>query len=269
MIVPREVEQVDIAPSIASLLGPSFPCDGEVIDEIVDYANGSNRTVLAIVDSLGFEDYLQNRGSFPFTSFMESQGLLFKCLSYDKRTTPSIASILCGLKPEKHGIKKTEDAYVRKIKCLPEVAYEWGLKVVVVMEEYGALSFQGLVSSVKAIRDRPDVLEFDEEACYQAVSAMNELDPNLLVVHFRSLDVLGFVPESVKQVDCSLRTIAENLIDETIFFVVGDHPPHHREDEKHVALIVSKLRPELNGRRRQRLELTQGLHRCDGFFAGL
>lgn len=246
MIAPREVEQVDIAPSIASLLGFSFPCDGEVVDEIVMYANGCNRAVLAIVDSLGFEEYLSNREGFSFISFMESQGLLFKCLSYSKRTTPSIASILCGLKLEKHGIERTEDAYIRRVKCLPEVAYKEGLRVVVVMEEYGALSFQGLVSSVKPVRDRPEVLEFDEEASRQAVEAMKELDPNLLVVHFRSLDVLGFVPASIEMVDRSLRAIAENLVGEAMFFVVGDHPPHDREDEEHVALIVSRLKPRLN-----------------------
>jgi hypothetical protein len=75
---------------------------------------------------------------------------------------------------------------------------------------------------------------------------MKELDPNLLVVHFRSLDVLGFVPASIEMVDRSLRAIAENLVGEATFFVVGDHPPHDREDEEHVALIVSRLKPRLN-----------------------
>ena len=243
MIVLREVEQVDVAPSIASVLGLSFPCDGAVIEEVVGYAGNCKRVILAIVDSLGYEEYVKNRSGSPFMSSMEAQGLLLKCLSYTKHTTPSIASILCGLRPGKHGIRRTEDAYVRKIKCLPEAAYEKGLKVVVVMEEYGALSFQGLVTSVKPIRDGPDVLEFDEESCRHAVSAVKELDPNLLVLHLRSLDVLGFVPASVKQVDRSLKTIAESLINEATFFVVGDHPPHNREDEKHVALIVSKLKP--------------------------
>jgi len=247
MIVPREVEQIDIAPSIASLLGFSLPCDGAIIDEIVEYANGCNRAVLAIVDSLGFEEYVRNRDKFLFASSMESRGLLFRCLTYSRYTTPSIASILCGLRPERHGIRRTEDAYVKRIRCLPEAAYERGLKVVVVMEEYGALSFRGLVSSIKPIRDRPDVLEFDEETCRQAVNAMKELDPNLLVVHFRSLDLLGFVLTSIKQVDRSLRSIAENLVGETVFFVVGDHPPHHREGEEHVALIVSRLGLRLNG----------------------
>jgi len=243
MTVPREVEQVDVAPSIAAVLGFSFSCDGAVIDDVVGYASNCERVVLVIVDSLGFEEYVKNKNSFPFTSSMEAQGLLFKCLSYTKHTTPSIASILCGLRLEKHGIRRTEDAYAKKIKCLPEVAYEKGLKVVVVMEEYGALSFQGLVTMVEPIRDRPNVLEFDEESCCRAVKAIKELDPNLLVLHLRSLDVLGFVPLSVEQVDYSLRTIAENLIGETTFFVVGDHPPHDRRDEEHVALIVSKLKP--------------------------
>ncbi len=239
----REVEQVDIAPSIASLLGFSFPCDGTVIDEVIGHARHCKRSFLVIVDSLGFEEYVQNRGSLPFVSSMEARGLLFKCLSYSKHTTPSIASILCGLRPEKHGIRRTEDAYARKVRCLPEAAHEAGLRVVVIMEEYGAFSFQGLVTLVRPVRDRPDVLEFDEESCRNAIRAIEELDPNLLVMHLRSLDVSGFVPPSIELIDRSLRAIAKSLVGETVFFIVGDHPPHHREDEEHVALIVYKLRP--------------------------
>jgi len=261
----REAEQADIAPSIASVLGFSFQCDGTAIDEIIEYAGGCRRVVLAIIDGLGFEEYLRNKDNFSFMSFMETQGLLFKCLSYSKHTTPSIASVLCGLRPERHGIRRTEDAYAKKIKCLPEAAYESGLKVVVIMEEYGALSFQGLVTSVRPIRDRPNILEFDEESCRHAVNAVKELDPNLLVIHLRSLDVLGFALTSMGQVDCSLRTIAENLVDETTFFVVGDHPPHYRRDEKHVALIVSKLRP----RRENGLLNHIVLYRYNGPFADL
>ena len=245
MILPRVVEQVDIAPSIASILGFPFPCDGAVVEEVVDYAYGSERVFLVIIDSLGFEEYLENRDGFSFLSSMESRGPAFKCLSYSKLTTPSIASILCGLKPERHGIKRTEDAYLKKVKCLPEVAYEEGLRVAVVMEEYGALSFQGLVTLVSPVRDRPDIVKFDKESCYYAVKAIEEQDPNLLVVHFRSLDVLGFTSTSIRHVDQLLETLTKHVVGDTVFFVVGDHPPHYRIDEEHVALIVFKSEPSV------------------------
>lgn len=237
----REVEQIDIAPSIALIHGIPLVCDGKPIYEIARYAHGCKRVLLVIVDSLGFEEYVKNKHRFPFLASMERQGCIFKCLSYSHLTTPSIASILCGLRPEKHNIMRTEDAYVRKVKCLPEVAYEVGLRVVVVMEEYGALSFQDLVTSVKPIADVPNVLEFDEISCYSAIKALRELDPNLLIVHLRSLDVLGFTSKATLHVDKFLRALAENSPSESVFFVVGDHPPHHRADEKHVTLVVFKV----------------------------
>lgn len=244
MMTPREVEQIDIAPSIALILGTSFKCDGRPIDEIVHYTHNCRRVLLVIVDSLGFEEYVENKDYFPFLASMERRGYVFKCLSYSHLTTPSIASILCGLRPEKHNILRTEEAYVKKVKCLPEVVHETGLRVAVIMEEYGAHSFQGLVGLIKPVTDVPDVLEFDERSCHNAIEALRELDPNLLVVHLRSLDVLGITPRAMLYVDKSLRTIAEQLISKTVFFVVGDHPPHSRTDEKHVALIVFKTQPK-------------------------
>lgn len=238
----REVEQIDIAPSIASILGFPFICDGKPIHEIVDYAHGCKRVLLVIVDSLGFEEYMSNRHGFPFLASMERRGRVFKCLSYSHLTTPSIASILCGLRPEKHKVMRMEDAYVRRIKCLPEVAYEEGLKVVVVMEEYGAYSFQGLVTLIEPVTDVPNVLEFDEISCRSAIRALRELDPNLLIVHLRSLDVLGFTPKVILHVDEFIRTLAEHSAGGSTFFVVGDHPPHNRADENHVPLIVFRVK---------------------------
>ncbi|MEM0317959.1 MAG: hypothetical protein QXO97_08220 [Candidatus Nezhaarchaeales archaeon] len=240
----REVEQVDIAPSIAVMLGLAFTCDGKPIKEVVRYARDCRRVYLVIVDSLGFEEYIVNRDKFPFLTTVEERGYVFRCLSYSYLTTPSIASILCGLRPGKHKVMRTEDAYARRIKCLPEVAYDAGLRVAIVMEEYGAYSFHGLVSLVKPIPDTPDVLEFDETSCRSAIDVLRELDPNLLVIHLRSLDVLGFTPAAMLHVDRSLRVLAESLINETIFFVVGDHPPHDRVYERHVALIVFKVQPK-------------------------
>ncbi|MEM2481471.1 MAG: sulfatase-like hydrolase/transferase [Candidatus Nezhaarchaeales archaeon] len=241
----REVEQVDIAPSIASILGISIACEGKPVNEIVRYAHYCKNVLLAIVDSLGFKEYVENRHSFSFLASMERCGYMFKCLSYTHLTTPSIASILCGSRPEKHNIVKTIDAYTEKVKCLPEIAYEMGFRVAIVMEEYGALSFQGLVSLVKPIADVPNVLEFDEESCRKAIEALKELNPDLLVVHLRSLDVLGFTRLAMLHVDNFLKSVAEQVVSETVFFVIGDHPPHNRTFENHVALIVFKVKPRI------------------------
>jgi len=236
-----ETRQIDIAPTIARILGFPFTCDGEPIEEILVFAGNSKRVSLIIVDSLGYEEYLNHRHLFSHLSAMEMRGLLFRCLSYSHLTTPSIATILCGLKPENHRILRTEDAYTKTIKCLPEVAYEYGFRVAIVMEEYGALSFYGLVNIVKPITDRADIIEFDEESCHNAAKVLKDLDPNLLIVHFRSLDKLGFNPEVVKHLDLMLERLFSSMRKNTLVLLCGDHPPHDRIDEEHVALIALKI----------------------------
>ncbi len=236
----REIRQIDIAPTIAKIMGFPFTCDGEPIEEILALAGSNKRVSLIIVDSLGYDEYLNHRHLLSHLSAMEMRGLLFRCLSYSHFTTPSIATILCGLKPENHRILRTEDAYTRTVKCLPEVAYEYGFRVAIVMEEYGALSFYGLVDAVKPITDRADIIDFDEESCYNAVKVLEDLDPNLLIVHFRSLDKLGFNPEVVKRFDLILKKLFSSMHGDSLILICGDHPPHNRVDEKHVALIVFK-----------------------------
>jgi len=234
------VEQVDIAPTVAEVLGFHFKCQGKPIARIVEAADGCEHVALLIVDSLGYREYTANVGMLSFTSRLASRGIVFKCLSYSHYTTPSIATILCGLKPEVHGVFRTEQAYTRTFKCMPEAASEAGLRVAVVMEEYGATSFQGLVDCVKPIVDRPDVMEFDLEVCREALEVVERLKPNLLVAHLRTLDKLGFNRISVTHVDDIIKRLAVNCPPNTLVVVCGDHPPHQARDEVYVALIASR-----------------------------
>jgi len=203
-------------------------------------ADRVERVSLIIVDSLGYGEYLSHKHLLPHLSSMETQGLFFRCLVYSHSTTPSIATILCGLKPEHHRITKTEEAYTSTLKCLPEVAHQHGFRVAVVMEKHGALSFHGRADTIKPVADRPDVVSFDEEVCRNAVSVIEDFDPNLLVAHFRSLDKLGFNPETVRHLDSTLDKLFRSTRKDTLVLVCGDHPPHSRTDERHVALIAFK-----------------------------
>ena len=241
MRLVREVRQIDLAPTVAEALGFSFVCDGRPVGELLAFAGRVERVSLVIVDSLGYEEYLSHRRLFRRLSSMERRGLFLRCLAYSRLTTPSIATILCGLRPERHRITKTEDAYVSTVKCLPEVAHKRGFRVAVVMERCGALSFRGRVDVIKPVADRPDIISFDKEVCHKAVSVIEDLDPNLLVVHFRSLDKLGFDSEVVRRLDSTLDTLFRSTREGTLVLVYGDHPPHSRVDERHVALIAFKI----------------------------
>jgi len=81
-----------------------------------------------IIDSLGFDEYVRFKEFFLFVSKAELSGFLFRCLSYSYYTTPSIATLLCGLRSEKHRVRKTKNAYRRTVRCIPEVASELGRK---------------------------------------------------------------------------------------------------------------------------------------------
>jgi len=82
----REVRQIDIAPTIAKILGFSFTCDGEPIGGILVFAPRNKRVFLIIIDSLGHEEYLSHKHLFSHLSAMEMRGLLFRCLSYSHFT---------------------------------------------------------------------------------------------------------------------------------------------------------------------------------------
>jgi len=232
------VKQIDVAPTIARVLGFKFSCDGKPINKIVKLSKHCNHVVLLIIDSLGFEEYIKQRNSFKFVSKAESSGLLFKCLSYSYYTTPSIATLLCGLKPEKHNVWKTEDAYKSTVKNVLVVASKLGYKTAVIMEKLGALSFQNRINIVKPIEKIPDVKKFDTAICSETISTINNFSPNLVVTHLRTLDKLGFNRETISHVDSIVEKITKTCKPRTLVLLCGDHPPHNMKKEKFVALIA-------------------------------
>jgi len=232
------VRQVDVAPTIAEVLGFKFPCDGRPINRIVEASKGCRNVILLIVDSLGFNEYVEYRGFFSFVSEVESLGFLFKCLSYSRFTTPSIATLLCGLKPEKHGVWRTEDAYRSTVKNVVVVASKLGYKAAVVMEKFGALSFQNRVDFVRPVEDVSDIKKFDETICSEVISVLECFSPNLVVAHLRTLDKLGFKRETVAYIDMLVKRIFEKSESETLMLICGDHPPHGVKSEEFVALIA-------------------------------
>lgn len=232
------VGQIDVAPTIAEIFGFRFLCEGKPICKIVDFAKCCDHVVLLIVDSLGFEEYIKWRSFFRFVSMVESAGFLFKCLSYSYYTTPSIATLLCGLKPEKHNVWKTEDAYKSTVENVLVAASKLGYKTAVIMEKFGALSFQNLIDVVKPIENVSDIKKFDAAICLETMSTIDSFSPNLVVSHLRTLDRLGFKRETIVYVDSIIGKITKKCKPETLILICGDHPPHNMKNEKFVTLIA-------------------------------
>jgi len=224
--------QVDVAPTIAEILGFSFPCDGKPISKIIEFSKGCNRVVLLIVDSLGFNEYIKHRRFFKFVSKAELSGLLFKCLTYSRYTTPSIATLLCGLPPEKHHVWKTEDAYKSTVKNVLVVASKLGYRTAVIMEKLGALSFQNRVKIIRPIENILDIKKFDAAICSNTISVIESFLPNLVVAHLRTLDKLGFNHETTSYIDSIIEKIAKKSKHETLILLCGDL--HHTKQQEKI-----------------------------------
>ena len=141
------VTQLDIAPTIAKLYDLDFKCSGHVIREVIDKYS-SRKVVLLIIDSLGFQSCMLHKESLSFISKLAHNGLIYKCMAVIKRTTPAIATILCGLKPEEHRVYNTGDISLSSIKSVAEFLSEKGIKTGVIMEEKGALTFKNRVDVI-------------------------------------------------------------------------------------------------------------------------
>jgi len=232
------VRQVDVAPTIAEVLGFKFPCEGKPINKIVSFSKHCNYITLLIVDSLGFKQYIKWKHRFKFVSKIEKSGLLFKCFTYSHYTTPSIATLLCGLKPEKHQVWKTEDAYKSTVKNILVVASKLGYKTAVIMEKLGAMSFQNRINIVKPVENISNIKKFDETICSQTINTIKSFSPNLVIAHLRTLDKLGFKPEAIFHIDSIIEEITEKCKPGTLLLICGDHPPHNMKNEKLVAIIA-------------------------------
>ncbi|MGQ9543588.1 MAG: hypothetical protein ACUVTM_05850 [Candidatus Bathyarchaeia archaeon] len=241
-----DLEQVDIAATIASLMDMPYLTEGKPLGDIVTYGQGCGRVLLLIIDSLGYRQYVESRSLFYNMWRMSYAGRLYKCKVNADETTPCIASILCGRKPETHRIYKTGDAYKNdRLKSILEVASSRGVKSAVIMEEKGALTFVGRIDNVKPIPDRADIVEFDLNVKEATVEAVRE-GCLLIVAHMRILDKLGYTPYAVRLLDSNISEITKACGGESLIMLCGDHPPHGSK-EYSVPLIVCRVEGLMRG----------------------
>jgi len=245
MVSPKIIRQIDIAPTISAIFKLSYQCEGKVINEIVEKYNEYKHVVLIIIDALGYNDYLKHRDKFVIDKIMS---VIYKCRSYSKNTTASIATILCGLKPEKHRIYITGNAFKDTIISLPEFLSKNGVKCGIVMESLGALSFMQKVDVICPINNLEDIYLFDKQILNNVVNLM-KMNLNFIITHFRCLDKYGYVDKAVKLINRITLTIINNSIRKWLIFLCGDHPPHMSR-ESYVPLVVieanEKRKRELN-----------------------
>lgn len=246
----RQINQVDLVPTVAKILGVKMSgMDGAPIEEVKSW--GCSKAVVVIVDSLGFDLYKFLQPDLKNMAFLASGGLLVRAKAAATHTSQAIASILSGLLPEHHGIHNTEEAKVSALSSLPEVASSQGFKTAVIMEKGGAEIYEGLIDFVgKVPRDlRPE--EFDRETCRKSLEALAK-SPDLMISYFIGIDKavhLGGGLEEMRSaalcIDLCLGKVYAAAETGTFFAVIGDHPVHagnfKRQDGPYcVALILGR-----------------------------
>jgi predicted AlkP superfamily pyrophosphatase or phosphodiesterase len=227
----KPFSQLDIAPTAAHILGLQLPkADGSPID--LAPARGCKNVAIIIIDSLGYDLLMWLLPTLQNMRDLITVGQLLRITSVSNHTTPAIASILCGLLPEHHGIFDKAGAKESRILSLPEIAALSGQSCAVIMEQNGADVYQGLIDMVYGISDRIPPQDFDREACRMTCHALLRR-PRLLVSYFIGIDKsvhLGMGLEGIREaallIDRCIGEIVKTASQETLFIICGDHPIH-------------------------------------------
>jgi len=249
MMQLRDVSQIDIAPTIARVLGITIHnVDGRPIGEVEDWR--CRNVVLMIIDSLGYDLYRWLEPDLEHIPALARRGLLMRAKAVSTHTSPAIASILSGLLPEHHGIFDKESAGESSTMSVPEAASSQGLVSAVVMEKSGAEIYRDKIEIVSGIPDSMSPVDFDREACYSSVLALAK-KPRLLVSYFIGIDKvvhMGFGPREIRDVAISIDRFAGEIAsassEDTLIAICGDHPVHagrlkRVQEPNFVALILS------------------------------
>lgn len=251
-ISPPAFSQLDLAPTIAAVLGLELPqSDGKAIEAVAHWR--CNKAALIIIDSLGYDLLLHLLPEMAGMNQLAQDGLLLRARAVSNRTTPAIASILSGLLPEHHQILDKAGAKESSILSLPEIAASEGKVCAVVMEQNGAEVYQGLVETVHGIPDSLPPEQFDIEACRHTCQALSGR-PDLLVTYFIGIDKrahLGSGMDGIREaallIDSCIGRITALADEETLLVICGDHPIHagalKRDREPYcVAMILARGR---------------------------
>lgn len=227
----RPVSQLDIAPTIAAILGLNMSeLDGKPLEEVADWK--IQNVVLVIIDSLGYNLYRTLEPDLKFIPQIASKGLLLKAEAVSNHTSPAIASILCGLLPEHHKILDTKGAKRSTIRSIPEIASHNGLKSAVIMEKGGFEVYEGRIEIARGVPDTLDSFDFDREICRHSLGALSH-EPRLLVTYFIGIDKTvhkgsGYdgIKKAAISIDGHVGEIIDAALPETMIVLCGDHPIH-------------------------------------------
>jgi predicted AlkP superfamily pyrophosphatase or phosphodiesterase len=254
--VKKKYTQMDIAPTISTLLGFEIPeKDGREINEIVKFCaqKSFDQILLVIVDGIGATLYRKLNGALAHLQALAEDGLFFEIHSLPPRiTTPNIGTILTGYAPEHHLLYETADTYYTPIKSILELASEKGIKSGIVIEQAGAKAMLNRVDLAIGVENLNGIVDYDRRIADLALKAFSLEGIKLLMIHLRAIDNCSHhyakawddIAFSARTIDKNYERLCYGLQKPTLILVTSDHPIHvekwaHLEDNNQdVPLVV-------------------------------
>lgn len=225
---------LDIAPTIGTLAGiPLSRVQGSPIMGFLEHFRGSAHfpIVLVIVDSLCSNVYYHPELRVPNIESLAANGIMENLYTVSNKTTPAIASILCGAYPEVHRVYITNDAKNPALRSMLEIASEMGIVCGMVTEAEGASAFRHRIDFTVGVSDSEDIRGYDEDILKGTLTLIRR-GCDIVCTHFRSIDRAAHraeqpadLTEACEFVDMLVGRLMR--LDASMF-VCGDHLVHTR-----------------------------------------
>jgi len=225
---------LDIAPTIGTLAGIPLPhVQGSPITEFLEYfgAGAPFPVVLVIVDSLCSNVYYHPELHIPNIETLATNGIMENLCAVSNKTTPAIASILCGAYPEVHRVYITNDVKKPSLKSILEIASEMGIVCGMVTEAEGASAFRHRIDFTVGVSDSEDIESYDEGVLKGTLTLIRR-GCDIVCTHFRSIDRAAHraeQPADLAEACEFVDTLVGKLMRlDASMFVCGDHIVHTR-----------------------------------------
>jgi len=230
---------LQIAPTLAEFFGIPLTSHVRPVEQILNVmcARNPKVVVLVVIDSLDYQFYSDYAGELAELHELveHDDGLLFECDTVSSHTTPAIASILTGLRPESHKIRTSEDVGKSKINSILEILDDAGMPTAAVLETDGTKPLLGRISHVFAVDDREDIVEYDALIKTHTISVLNhQHEVRFVFSHLRAIDRFahrnGDLRAAAKITNENMKEIAKAVGERNgMLFICGDHEAHLKE----------------------------------------
>lgn len=230
---------LQIAPTLAEFFRIPLNTRVRPIERILKVMQARNPpvVVLVVIDSLDYQVYSDYAVELAKLHELvkHDDGLLFECETVSNHTTPAIASILTGLRPESHKIRTSEDVGKSKINSILEILDDAGKPTAAVLETDGTKPLLGRVSYVFAVDDREDIVEYDALIKTHTISVLNhQHELRFVFSHLRAIDRFahrnGDLRVAAKITDENMKEIAKAVGKRNgLLLICGDHETHAKD----------------------------------------